>query len=290
MKSGFVSIIGRPSSGKSTLLNRICEQKVSIVSPVPQTTRHKVRGIVNRSEGQLIFIDTPGYHKSEKKFNLYLRHVIMSTFEEADLILYLIDLTRPPGAEEQELIQILLTCSKPMVIGLNKADAKKTFADQFKQELEKQKLPGTVMTLSALTGDHVDLLLTKLFELAPEGDLLYPEDFYTDQTPEFRITEIIREKAINMSYEELPHSLFVEIADMEQHEEELWVRAFIYVERESQKGILVGKQGSKIKDIVISAEADLRKIFPTPVKLDLRVKTKPNWRKDDNLLKKLTQE
>jgi GTP-binding protein Era len=290
MKAGFVSIIGRPSSGKSTLLNRICEQKVSIVSPVPQTTRHKVRGIINRSQGQLVFIDTPGYHHSEKKLNLYLKQVILSTFEEADIILYLIDLTRPPGAEEQEIIELMLTYRGPTVIGLNKLDVNKTYTEQFKQLLEQSRLAGPVMSISALTGEHVDELVNTLFELAPEGDLLYPEEFYTDQTPEFRITEIIREKAINASYEELPHALFVEIADMEQQEEGLWVRGFIYVERESQKGILVGKQGSKIREIVRSAEAEINTLFPYPVKLDIRIKVKPNWRKDDTLLKRLTQD
>jgi GTP-binding protein Era len=289
MKAGFISILGRPSSGKSTLLNRVCGQKVSIVSPTPQTTRNKVRGIINRPEGQLVFIDTPGFHKSDKKLNLYLKRVIMSTFEEADVILYVIDLTRPIGEEEKEIIRILRTHKGPLVIALNKIDTPNSTQAEFTQELSTSNLIAPVVPVSALTGENVDKLISALFELTPEGDLMYPEDFYTDQDPEFRVSEIIREKAINKTFEELPHALYVEISDMEQHEEGLWVRGFIYVERESQKGILIGKQGTKIREIIREAEDEINTLFPYPVKIDIRVKVKPNWRKDDNLLKRLTQ-
>ena len=287
MKSAFVLLIGRPSSGKSTLLNRICGNKVSIVSPVPQTTRNKIRGILTRTEGQLVFIDTPGFHQSERKFNLYMKELVITTLKEVDMVLYLIDLTRPVGDEERALISLLRSFQGQVIVALNKADQKQTYEKDITENLRRLDFDKPREKISGLNGQGVEALLSRLFGLAPEGEAFYPEEFYTDQDPEFRIAEIIREKAILQTRQEVPHSIFVEIADTEFHKEALWVRAFIHVERDSQKGILVGKGGSKIKKIRIEAEQELGEIFPYSVKLDLRVKVSPRWRRKDYLLKKL---
>jgi GTP-binding protein Era len=287
MKSAFISLIGRPSSGKSTLLNRICGNKVSIVSSVPQTTRNKIRGIVNRSAGQLVFIDTPGFHQSEKKFNRYMKKLVITTLDEVDMVLYLVDLTRPVGDEERQLVRLLSSFRGEVVVALNKVDQEQSHEEAIKASFQRLGFDRPCERISALTGKGVEELLQLLFELAPEGEAFYPAEYYTDQEPQFRIAEIIREKAINQTRQEVPHSLFVEVADSELHDEQLWVRAFIHVERDSQKAILVGKGGSKIKSIRIEAEKDLEELFPYTVRLDLRVKVTPRWRRRDNLLRRL---
>lgn len=287
-KSAVVAIVGRPSAGKSTLLNSLCGQKVAITSPVPQTTRNRIRGILTTSLGQLIFIDTPGYHKSEKKFNLHLKNLVEETLQEVDLILYVIDTSRQPGEEEELIAQRVSTFQGPILSALNKIDVKPTFLEQVEMFLTLRLPKASRFRVSAMTGEGIPLLTQALFDAAPEGDLLYPEEFYTDQDPDFRIAEIIREKAVWETRQEVPHSLYVEIADMEKRDNgSLWVRAFLVVERESQKGILIGKGGSKIKTIRLAAEQELAEIFPYPVHLDLRVKVDPKWRQNDTLLTKL---
>lgn len=287
MKSAFIALIGRPSSGKSTLVNHICGKKISIISTVPQTTRNKIRGIVNRDQGQLVFIDTPGYHNSEKKISRYLRNLTLSSIDEADVILYLIDITRPLGEEERELMSRLAPFKKRLVIALNKSDLPGRNMKIITAEVGKH-FPGLEpVVISAFTGDGLEEMLERIFELSPEGEKLYPDDIYTDQEPEFRIAEVIREKAIQKTRQELPHALYVEIADMEMQENTLWIRGFIFVERESQKGILVGKGGCRIKEIRSEAEQELKDLFPYKVKLDIRIKVKPKWRKQDMLIKKL---
>jgi GTP-binding protein Era len=289
VKAAFVGLIGRPSCGKSTLINHVCGHKISIISPVPQTTRNRVRGIYNAGPGQLVFVDTPGFHLSEKRINLHLKELATRTLPEVDLVLYLIDVTRPPGDEERALIDLLRRFEERLVIGLNKIDLGDAHVPEIRSELSAALRQPALHPISALSGEGVDGLLQELWERAPEGQRMYPEDFYTDQSPEFRIAEIIREKAILQTRQEVPHSLFVDISDMEMQEGDrlLWVRGFIYVERESQKGIVVGKGGERIKTIVREAEQDCGRLFPYRVQLDIRVKTKPKWRKDDRLLKKI---
>ena len=287
VKSAFVSLIGRPSSGKSTLLNKICGRKISIVSPVPQTTRNKIRGIATSEKGQLVFIDTPGFHLSEKKLNRYLMDLVHQAIKEVDLVLYLIDATRPLGSEERAIARLLASSGQKVIVAFNKVDNENMDREKLARDLSGSGLETEPFFISALTGEGVPELLGHLYNMAPEGDISYPEEYYTDQDPEFRIAEIIREKAIHHSRQELPHAIYVEIADAEQRDEFLWVRAFLCVERESQKGILIGKEGAKIKGIRVEAEKDLADLFPTPVKLDLRVKVRPRWRRQDALLKKL---
>ncbi len=289
MKAAFVGLLGRPSCGKSTLMNKICGYKVSIISSVPQTTRNRVRGIYNAPEGQLVFVDTPGFHLSDKKMNLRLKALATSTMSEVDVLLYLIDVTRPPGEEERALMELLHGKERKLIVGLNKIDIGGDESMKVRNVVEQTLENPRIQAISALTGEGVPELLRAVWALAPEGEQLYPEGLYTDQSPDFRIAEIIREKAILQTRQEVPHSLYVDISDMEMKDANryLWVRAFIYVERESQKGIVVGKGGEKIRTIVQQAEEEINRLFPYPVRLDVRVKTRPKWRKDDTLLKKL---
>ncbi len=321
MKSGFVSIIGRPSSGKSTLLNRICGHKVSIVSPVPQTTRNSVRGIFTDQRGQLVFIDTPGFHTSERVFNRHMTDLIVKSFDDVELILYIVDATRRPGAEEEALRHLVSGHTGRVICGINKCD-EGSFVKEHHRLLAKLIDPSRIVAFSALTGDGVTELIDRLIEAAPEGEPSYPEDFYTDQDPEFRVAEIIREKAIMKVRQEVPHAIYVEIADMERRgtgneadivgasgvmgaaaarsgpgtgnaeaqpdeEERLWIRAFIHVERDSQKGILIGRGGSVIKQIRKESEREIEDLFPYHVDLDLRVKVTKQWRKNEAILRRL---
>ncbi len=288
MQAAFVSLIGRPSSGKSTFVNRVCGGKVSIVSPVPQTTRNRIRGIHTESRGQLVFVDTPGFHLSERRMNLHLKEVALNAVKEVDLVLYLVDVSRPVGEEERALMRMLREHREAVVVGLNKIDSSSGDLEPPRAALAELLEPAAVVPLSALTGEGVPEVLAALFALAPEGQRFYPEDFYTDQSPEFRITEIIRERAIHHTKKEVPHALYVEVSDAEMRgESQLWVRGFIYVERESQKAILVGRNGDRIRAIVREAEAELAELFPYAVRLDIRVKTRPKWRKNEPLLRRL---
>jgi len=280
-KAAFVAIIGRPSAGKSTLVNKICGEKVSIVSAVPQTTRDAIRGICTREQGQLVFVDTPGRHKSEKKFNIKLSEISAKAVEDSDLVLYVLDSTRAPGPEEIEIATLLVPHSGRTIAAINKIDDKN--ADTVRaREFISQYLPGLSsdpLQVSAKTGEGVEPLLETLYAMAPEGEAFYGAEYYTDQEVDFRITEIIREKAINRLRDEIPHALRVEIADTtfdenaEKGRGRLWVRAFIIVERESQKGIVVGKGGLMIRAIRLAALKELDRIFDWKIELDLRVKT-----------------
>jgi len=291
-KSAFVAVVGRPSVGKSTLVNALCGAKVAIVSPVPQTTRNAIRGIVNRSEGQLIFVDTPGQHISERKLNKRLMDVAGRAVGEAELILYVLDASRKIGPEEEAVAERLVPNAARMVAAINKMDEEGTNVEPVREFLEL-RFPALdsarYFPISALKNEGTGVLLTCLFNMASEGPLFYPDDYYTDQDLNFRIAEIIREKAINRLREELPHSLYVEVADAELRDSDtrLWVRAFIVTERESQKGMVVGKDGQMIKAIRMAAQKDLDRIFDWKMDLDLRVKTAKDWRHNDALLKRL---
>jgi GTP-binding protein Era len=316
MKCGFVAIIGRPSAGKSTLLNALCGEKVAITSSVPQTTRNAIRGIVNRSSGQIVFLDTPGYHDSEKKLNIYLKDVVHRSLDDADVVLYVMDASRPPGKEEGAVMNLLARSGKPIVAAVNKTDLNTPLLTEIRGLIRANLNPSELLEISAVEGRNLEGVVQAVMEQCPEGELHYPTDFYTDQDPEFRITEIIREQAIIRSEQEVPHSLYVELADMEfkkppistktaediptgapegffETEEpstvkpKLWVRAFLVVERSSQVGILVGHKGEKIKAIRIGALREMKKVFPWKISLDLRVKVNPKWRKKDPLLKRM---
>ncbi len=287
MKAAVVAIVGRPSAGKSTLLNALCGGKISIVSPVPQTTRTRVRGILNDPRGQIVFIDTPGYHLSQKKLNRYMTDLVTATLPDVDAALYVVDVSRAAGEEERALLEVLRRAPCPIVVALNKCDTPGVVLDALRAEIGAALPQAGQCAISALAGTGLDAVREKLFALAPEGDRMYPEDYYTDQTPDFRISEIVREKAMLQTREEVPHALYVRMEDIEMRGEALWARGFICVERESQKGIVVGRGGERIKAIVRDAERELSELFPCEVKLDMRVKVDKDWRRRDPLLRKM---
>lgn len=276
-------------------MNKLCGHKVSIISSVPQTTRNRVRGIVNRPGGQIVFVDTPGFHESERRFNQHMRGLIEETIRDVELILYVVDASRRIGDEEHALARIVAGHSDrvPAVVAINKIDVGKDAEVEAVSAWLGQVLPGCRQVRTcATTGEGLEEAVRALIELAPEGEPVYPDDLYTDQPPEFRISELIREKAINATGQEVPHSIYVSVADMEVRDEGtenplLWIRAFILVERESQKGILVGKGGTKIKSIRTAAQKEIAELFPYRIHLDLRVKVDPKWRRKEGLLKRL---
>jgi GTP-binding protein Era len=284
-KSAFVAIAGRPSAGKSTLVNAVCGEKVSIVSPVPQTTRNTVRGIVNRPAGQLVFLDTPGYHLSEKKLNLRLRSVSNEAFSDADIVLYLIDAVREPGLEEEAVVAALSPAAQKVVAAINKIDSPEADVARARAFIEA-KFPNTpIYEVSALKDKGIEELITALFDRAVEGPAWYPKEYYTDQEPVFRIAEIIREKIFLHTRDELPHAVYVSYEDSSRGADDSLLAEYdLVVERESQKGILIGKGGSMIKRIREEAEADLAGIFDYAIKLKLSVRVDPDWKKNDKKL------
>lgn len=314
---GFVAIIGRPSSGKSTFINHACGGKVSIVSKVPQTTLNSIRGILTTQKGQIIFIDTPGYNTSQNIFNKNLQESMLQAVQDSDAILYIIDSTRTFGDEEEAIINILQNINKPIFIALNKIDCKKNYSalsivslqkvlpisliedvlsnkddavpDSAKMventNLQEKQLKGEntqykVFKISAKTHEGIENLLDKITESLPFGPLLYPSEFYTDQDVLFRISEVIREQVILNTRDEIPHAVYVKIEDakMKPNGKRLEVRGFLCVEKESQKGILIGKDATVIKKIRCNAEKELIKIFPYYVALQLNVKVDKNWK------------
>ena len=291
MKVATVSVIGRPSAGKSTLVNTITGMKVSITSPTPQTTRNKIRGIYTDSRGQLIFTDTPGFHISEKEINKRMQDVTVSSLKDSDMILYLLDGKRTPGKEEETISRLVAAAEVPVVAVLNKSDILSDEEKKTGTDFLSSCFPSSPVLLASGKNDEgVDEILIELFRIAPEGEMLYDESTYTDQDLEFRVSEIIREKTIENLSDEMPHVIFVEIEDMEYDEKEahVWIRAAINTEREGQKGIIVGRGGENIKRIRKESFKEIRRIFPgSRLTLDLRVKSQPGWRKNGRTLDRI---
>ncbi len=292
LRTAVVAIIGRPSAGKSTFLNTACQEPVSIVSPIPQTTRNAIKGIVNTSFGQLIFIDTPGYHDSDKKLNLRLRNVTESQLEGIDCVLYVIDSTRAPGEEEAKTAALLKGLQNKTVVAINKCDLPASRPLPLRQFINEQ-LPDVsgnrILEMSAEKDTGINEVLKALYDISPEGEPVYDEELYTDQDLTFRVCEVIRGEAINRLQDEIPHAVYVEVADVEHRNEgkKLWIRAFLCVERESQKGIVIGKGASKIKEIRTAAVRKLSEIYIQKIDLDLQVKVDKNWRQRDYTLNRL---
>lgn len=290
-KTALVSIVGRPSAGKSTFLNTASGEKISIVSSVPQTTRNAIRGIVNTSLGQLVFVDTPGLHLSEKKLNLKLTQIASEQIKDSDAILYIIDSTRNHNEEENLIAQMLKEFSSKLVIAINKIEdsrANVSAARKFISETFPDFPKERIIEMSAKTDQNVNAVLKALYDLSPVAPHLYPEEYYTDQEVGFRISEIIRGQAINRLEQEVPHAIYVKIENMKmQNPNLLKVMAVIFVERESQKGIVIGKGASMIKTIRLESMKECRKIFPYKVDLDLQVKVDKNWRQKDFVLNRI---
>jgi GTP-binding protein Era len=286
-KCGFVVLLGRPSSGKSSLLNRVVGYKTSIVSELPQTTQKRIRGIYHADDGQIIFLDTPGLHESPRVVNQFMTAQADGAIADADVLVYVIDAHRSIGAEETLIAQKVSESHIPVIVALNKHDQTPYLQQEYHTFLQHWLPQAPIISTSVVTGYGIDALLQQIFQYLPTGPALYPSDIYTDQDPAFRIAELIREQAMARVHAEVPHSIYVDIADMEQREDFLWVRAFIMVERDSQKGMLVGKGGETIRAIRLSASKGIKKLFPYPVQLDLQVKVDKDWRSNSKKLKKL---
>ncbi len=289
MKSGFVSIIGRPNVGKSTLINTIIGEKIAIVSDKPQTTRTRIQGVHTCEEGQIIFVDTPGMHKPRHLLGEYMMDISTRSLDEVDVVYYMTDVTRPFGGGEQYILDQLANVKVPIFLIVNKIDlASEENIKQFMEPFLNQMHFAEIIPISAAGGKNLDLLLEKTFTALPEGPLYYPEEEFTDQTVSFLVSEIIREKALTLTRDEVPHSLAVEIEEYKQQSEtKVYIRASINTERDSQKGIIIGKNGQMLKKIGEQARLDIEKMLDCSVYLDLWVKVRKNWRDNEKNLNQL---
>lgn len=289
MKSGFASIVGRPNVGKSTLMNTVIGEKIAIVTDKPQTTRTRIQGIYTSSRGQIIFIDTPGIHKPKHLLGEYMVKVSTRTLLEADIIYYMTDVTRPFGGGEQFILNYFKETAVPVFLLVNKIDLVseqeiEDYIQVFKNQMNFQE----IIPLSAAQGVNIPLLLEKTFIHLPEGPLYYPEDDLTDQPVSFIVSELIREKALILTRDEVPHSLAVEIEEFKNPDHsKVYIRAVIYTERESQKGIIIGKNGQMLKTIGEQSRRDIENLLQTKAYLDLWVKVKKNWRDSETNLGQL---
>ncbi len=280
MKSGFVSIVGRPNVGKSTLMNAVIGEKIAIVTDKPQTTRTRIQGIYTSDPGQIIFIDTPGIHKPKHLLGEYMVKVSTRTLLEVDIIYYMTDVTRPFGGGEQFILNHFKETTVPVFLLVNKIDlVSEQKVENYIQEFTSHMNFEEIIPLSATQGENIPRLLEKTFAHLPEGPLYYPEDDLTDQPVSFIVSELIREKALILTRDEVPHSLAVEIEEFKNaRDNKAYIRAVIYTERDSQKGIIIGKNGQMLKAIGEQSRQDIEKLLQTKVYLDLWVKVKKNWR------------
>ncbi len=286
-RSGFVALIGRPNAGKSTLLNTLIGQKIAIMSDKPQTTRNKIVGVLTKSEGQIIFLDTPGIHKPKDKLGEYMVSTALDTLHEVDVIYYLVDVTVPFGAGEAYIIENLARVKTPVFLLLNKIDRipKPEILPLIEFYQSKHKW-AEIVPISALKGENTEALIRSTLQYLPPGPQYYPEDAITDQPERLIIAELIREKVIQATREEVPHSVAVEVELMERRSSELiYVGATIYTERDSQKGILIGRKGEMLKNIGSQARQDIERLLGNKVFLELWVKVKADWRNRENILR-----
>ena len=289
MKSGLVALIGRPNAGKSTLLNRLVGQKLAIVSDKPQTTRNRIVGVRQYPEGQIVFVDTPGVHKPLHRLNVRMVDTAVDTLGEVDVIAVVIDATEPSGGGDRFLLDLVKRSKTPRILVLNKVDAvEKTALLPRLVEYEKEGFEELV-PVSALTGDNVDRLEQVLLAHLPEGEPIYPEDYLTDQPERFFVAELVREQVLQQTRDELPFSTAVVVDKFEEADAKGLMRFYctILVERESQKPILVGKGGARIKAIGTAARKELEAFFDARVFLDLHVKVREGWREDERMLDSL---
>ncbi len=285
MKSGFVGIVGRPNLGKSTLLNCILGEKIAITSSKPQTTRNAIRGIYTKQENgepvcQLVFIDTPGIHKPKNKLGEYMTDTSLSTLKEVDVILFLVD--SPPEEErggDAFILNKLKEVDTPKILVINKIDTiqPETFSNIY-MTYEKTGIFDFILGTNALEGKNVDVLLEKLEEMTEEGPMYFPEDMLTDHPERFLVSEIIREKLLMYLEEEVPHGVAVEIESFEDGEKLTRINAAIYCEKQSHKGIIIGKEGKKLKGIGKASRLEIEALLGTKVYLELFVKVKEKWR------------
>ncbi|ATW27322.1 GTPase Era [Candidatus Formimonas warabiya] len=286
-KSGFATIIGRPNVGKSTLLNTILGQKIAIMSDKPQTTRNKIQGFFTTENAQIIFIDTPGIHKPKHKLGEFMVTVAERTLNEVDIVLYLVDASADFGGGEEFIINQLEKIDTPVFLVLNKIDLVSRDKLLTLISLYSGKYHfAEVIPISALANDNVDQLISVIEKYLPEGPQFYPADMITDQPERAIIAELIREKVLHLTREEIPHAVAVEVTEVKERERDLvYVGAIIYIERDSQKGIIIGKKGSMLKEIGKLAREDVENLLGSKIFLELWVKVQKDWRNRDVALR-----
>jgi len=286
-KSGFVSIIGRPNVGKSTLLNALLGEKIAIISDKPQTTRNRILGIVNQPGAQMVFMDTPGIHKPMHKMNEFMVKTALATYNEVDVILMLVEATEQPGGGDKFIIETLSAFKTPVFLLINKVDLiKKEALLPLMQEYSRLYDFAEIIPVSALRND-LGGLLEAILKRLPVGPKYFPDDQLTDQPERFIVSELIREKVFALTKEEIPYSTAVVIENMKEEPDITRIAAVIYVERESQKGILIGKGGAMLKQIGTLARQDAEKLLGVKIFLQLWVKVKKGWREDEHMLRNI---
>jgi GTP-binding protein Era len=291
MKAGFVSFIGRPNAGKSTLLNRLVGTKLAIVSDKPQTTRNRILGVRNYPDAQVVFLDTPGIHRPLHRMNVRMVDAAVDTIREVDVLCLVVDVTEPPGKGDRFVIDLVKDAKAPVFLVLNKIDLiKKARLLPLMQQYSEMGTFAEIVPVSAATGDNVDRLERALLDRLPEGEPLYPADYLTDQPERFFASEIVREKLLQFTRAEIPFSSAVVVDKFEEPERPgglMSLHCTIVVDRESQKPIVIGRGGEMIKRIGTAAREDLERFFDTKVFLDLHVRVKSEWREDERVLNDL---
>lgn len=289
-KSGFVAMMGRPNVGKSALINALLGEKIAAVSPWPQTTRKRQLGILTTDLGQIVFVDTPGIHNPIHKLGQHMNEEAISALEDSDVILILCDISQPPNEEDQKLADIIMRLNRsiPMIMALNKSDIIDPEENEVFQEAFKQLFPriNEFIAISATQGNNLDLLISLLYKYLPEGPNFFPEDQITDLYERDIAADIIREAALFHLRDEVPHSIAIRIDEFkERNDKGALISATLFVERDSQKGIVIGKNGQMLKQIGTLARKEIENIFKYKVYLNLRVKTRKNWRNDKTALR-----
>lgn len=287
-KSGFVAVIGRPNVGKSTLINSLIGQKIAIMSDKPQTTRNRIMCVLTKPDAQLVFLDTPGIHKPIDKLGEYMVKAAEGTLQEVDAIIFVVDANEKFGPGEHYILERLKSTKKPVVLAINKVDLledKEALLPIITNYNGKYDFAATV-PISALEENNLEGLLDEVKKYLPKGPQYYPEDMVTDQPERLIIAEMVREKVLHLTRDEVPHSIAVDVDEMKVRDNgDNYVRVTIYVERESQKGIIIGKKGAMLKEIGAKARQDVQMLLGGKVFLDLWVKVKKDWRNRDNILK-----
>ena len=285
MKSGFIGLVGRPNAGKSTLLNAIIGRKVAITSDKPQTTRNIIQGIRTDEDTQMVFVDTPGIHKPKNKLGKALNKQAFFTLGDVDVILYLVDITEPLGKGDLFVIDVLKDVKVPVILVINKID--KLPKDEILKKISEYKDLynfDEIVPVSAYKKDNIDRLISVLKTKLPDNIKYYDEDMYTDKSVNFMVGELIREKILDLTHEEVPHSVSVVVEAMEYHKDSANIKATVVVDRDNLKKILVGKGGSMIKEIGTRAREDIENLIGKSVYLDLFVKVIPKWRDREKFL------
>ena len=287
-RSGFAAIVGRPNAGKSTLINRLVGQKIAIVTSKPQTTRNRIQGIVTRAEGQMVFIDTPGLYDADSALGRQMMHEVAAALEDIDVLLLMVDASHPQTHMDELLLSKAKRFRGKTILVLNKVDrvAKEGLLPLI-EEFSKAFEFAAIVPISALKGTGCEDLVEEIFRLLPEGEAYFPEDQITDQPERFLAAEIVREKAIQAMYHELPYALAVKVDKYEELPKLLRIEATMNVERDSQKKILIGRKGEMLKKIGTQARKELEELLDTKIYLGLFVKVVPNWRENPQSVREL---